>query len=90
MTGLMAGLMNVLILSIIQRSTTAEFRGRVRGVHLTMAYLFAPVGLVGGGALADLTGRNVPLVFGVCGLLAMVSVLTLFCRRATRQFLSSL
>jgi hypothetical protein len=55
-----------------------------------MAYLFAPVGLVGGGALADLTGRNVPLVFGVCGLLAMVSVLTLFCRRATRQFLSSL
>jgi DHA3 family macrolide efflux protein-like MFS transporter len=90
LTGLMAGLMNVLILSIIQRSTTAEFRGRVRGVHLTMAYLFAPVGLVGGGALADLTGRNVPLVFGVCGLLAMVSVLTLFCRRATRQFLSSL
>jgi DHA3 family macrolide efflux protein-like MFS transporter len=90
MTGLMAGLMNVLILSIIQRSTTAEFRGRVRGVHLTMAYLFAPVGLVGGGALADLTGRNVPLVFGVCGVLAMATVLSLFCRRATRQFLSSL
>jgi DHA3 family macrolide efflux protein-like MFS transporter len=90
MTGLMAGLMNVLILSIIQRSTTAEFRGRVRGVQLTMAYLFAPVGLVGGGALADLTGRNVPLVFGVCGLLAMASVLTLFSRRATRRFLRSL
>jgi DHA3 family macrolide efflux protein-like MFS transporter len=90
MTGLMAGLMNVLILSIIQRSTAAEFRGRVRGVHLTMAYLFAPVGLVGGGALADLTGRNVPLVFSVCGLLAMASVVTLFSRRATRRFLSSL
>jgi MFS family permease len=90
MTGLMAGLMNIFIVSIIQRSTSAEFRGRVGGVHVTMAYLFAPVGLVGGGALADLTGRNVPLVFAVCGVLAMASILSLFCRRATRQFLISL
>jgi MFS family permease len=88
-TGVLAGLINVLVLSIIQRQTSAEFRGRVLGLHAMMIRILLPIGLVGGGALADLTGRNVPLVYGICGALALTTVIVLAGRRTTRAFLAS-
>jgi hypothetical protein len=45
--------------------------------------------LLAGGALADLTGRNVPLVYGICGSVALASVILLAGRRGTREFLAS-
>ena len=88
-TGTLTGMINVSVMSIVQRRTSAEFRGRVIGLHATMTRVLIPVGLVGGGAIADLTGRNVPLVFGVCGALALTSVVLLGARRNTRAFLAS-
>jgi MFS family permease len=88
-TGALTGLINVLVVSIVQRTTAAEFRGRVLGLHAMMTRILVPIGLVGGGALADLTGRNVPLVYGICGLLALVTVTSLVTRRETRVFLAS-
>jgi MFS family permease len=88
-TGAMGGLINVLVVSIVQRVTAAEFRGRVLGLHTMMTRVLVPIGLVGGGALADLTGRNVPLVYGVCGLLALATVILLVTGRKTRAFLAS-
>jgi DHA3 family macrolide efflux protein-like MFS transporter len=88
-TGALSGMINVLVLSIIQRQTSVEFRGRVLGLHAMMARILVPIGLVGGGALADLTGRNVPLVYAVCGALALVNVIFLATRRTTRAFLAS-
>jgi hypothetical protein len=32
-----------------------------------MTRVLVPIGLVGGGAVADLTGRSVPVVYGICG-----------------------
>jgi hypothetical protein len=87
-TGVLAGLINVLVLSIIQRQTSVEFRGRVLGLHAMMIRILLPIGLVGG-ALADLTGRNVPLVYGICGALALTTVILLAARRTTRAFLAS-
>jgi len=88
-TGVLAGMINVLVLSIIQRRTSGEFRGRVIGLHATMTRALLPIGMVGGGAAADLAGRNVPLVYGVCGALALASVCLLAARRSTRAFLAS-
>jgi len=88
-TGALSGMINVLVLSIVQRQTSVEFRGRVLGLHAMMTRILVPIGLVGGGALADLTGRNVPLVYGVCGGLALLSVTLLASRRTTRAFLAS-
>jgi len=88
-TGVLSGMINVLVLSIVQRQTSAEFRGRVLGLHAMMTRILVPIGLVGGGALADLTGRNVPLVYGVCGALALTTVASLATRRTTRTFLAS-
>jgi hypothetical protein len=53
-----------------------------------MTRALVPIGLVGGGAIADLTGRNVPLVYGTCGSLALMSVAILAGRRSTREFLA--
>ena len=54
-----------------------------------LARALVPIGMVGGGAVADLTARNVPLVFGICGVLALFSVLLLTMRRTTRAYLAS-
>jgi DHA3 family macrolide efflux protein-like MFS transporter len=88
-TGMLAGIINVLVVSIVQRGVSAEFRGRVIALHTMMTRVLVPVGMVGGGAIADLTGRNVPLVYGVCGTLALASVVVLAARPGTRAFLAS-
>ena len=88
-TGVFSGTINVLVMSITQRRTSSEFRGRVIGLQTMMTRVLVPIGLVGGGAIADLTGRNVPLVYGICGALALVSVLLLASHRSTRAFLGT-
>jgi MFS transporter, DHA3 family, macrolide efflux protein len=86
-TGLCAGIVNVLVMSTLQRRTPANLRGRVLGLHLTLTRALVPIATLGGGVIADLTGRNVPLVFGVCGALALASVMLLVARANTRQYL---
>jgi MFS family permease len=88
-TGAMSGTVNVLVMSIIQRRTSGEFRGRVIGLQTMMTRVLVPIGLVGGGAIADYTGRNVPLVYAICGALAMASVIVLTTRQSARDFLAS-
>ena len=88
-TGVLAGIINVLVVSIVQRRAAGEFRGRVMGLHATMIRVLVPIGMVGGGAIADLTGRNVPLVYAICGgTLALTSVILLAARPTTRAFLA--
>ena len=89
LTGVLSGIVNVLVLSIEQRRTSEEFRGRVLGLHTMMTRLLQPIALLAGGALADLTGRNVSLVYGICGSVALATVILLAGRRSTREFLAS-
>jgi DHA3 family macrolide efflux protein-like MFS transporter len=89
-TGLLAGIINVLVLSIVQRRASGEYRGRVIALHTMMTRVLVPIGLVGGGAIADLTGRNVPLVYAICGgTLALTSIVLLAARPTSRAFLAS-
>jgi len=44
---------------------------------------------VGGGAIADLTRRNVPLVYAACGAIALAAAAQLVFRRSTRAFLAA-
>ncbi len=87
-TGAASGIVNVLVMSIVQRRTPMEFRGRVIGLHATMTRALVPIAMVGGGAIADLTGRNVPLVYGVGGALALGAAVLLASSRPTRDFLA--
>ena len=89
-TGVLAGTVNVLMVSIVQRRAAGEFRGRVIALQAMMTRVLVPIGMVGGGAIADLTGRNVPLVYAICGgTLALTSVILLAARPTTRAFLAS-
>jgi MFS family permease len=88
-SGGLSGIVNVLVISIIQRQTIPEFRGRVMGLNAMMTRVLVPIGMVGGGAIADATGRNVPLVYGICGILALGTVVCLASRRPARAFLAS-
>jgi DHA3 family macrolide efflux protein-like MFS transporter len=88
-TGLLTGVINVLVISTIQRRTPDAFRGRVLGLHTMMIRVLMPIGLVGGGVVADLTGRKVPVVYAVCGALALATATLLASRRTTRAFLAS-
>ena len=89
-TGVLSGIGNVLMVSIVQRRASGEFRGRVIALQTMMTRVLVPIGMVGGGAIADLTGRNVPLVYAICGgTLALTSVILLAARPTTRAFLAA-
>jgi MFS family permease len=86
--GAALGFINVYVLTMIQVATADEMRGRVMGVVLTVTGSLIPLGMVVGGIVGDLTGKNIPLVYGVCGAAALlVSLLGL--RRNLREFLAN-
>jgi MFS transporter, DHA3 family, macrolide efflux protein len=66
-TGVMSGVINVIILTILQTSTPAEIRGRVFGLMATLTGSLSPIAMGLAGIAGDLTGNNIPLIFSVCG-----------------------
>ena len=87
-SGVALGLVNVYLMSMIQTATPAEFRGRVLGVLMTMASGLTPLAMVLGGVVGDLTGKNVPLIYGACGGCSLFLTLWLGMRRDVRDFLA--
>jgi MFS family permease len=88
LSGTMLGIFNVNMMTIIQTSVTSELRGRVMGLVMTIANAASPLGMVAGGVAADLTGKNVPLIYAVCGGAIVVSVLLLGSRRPVLEYLA--
>ena len=89
-TGVLAGTINVLVISIIQRRTSGEFRGRVIGLQAMMTRVLVPIGMVGGGAIADLDRtQRAARVRDLRRPLALTSVILLAARPTTRAFLAS-
>jgi DHA3 family macrolide efflux protein-like MFS transporter len=88
LAGLATGLVNISLITMLQSSTPTELRGRVMGLLVTLATGLMPIGTAVGGILGDLTGKNVPLVFGGCAVLAIVALLGTATRRSCRAFLA--
>jgi MFS family permease len=88
LSGAMLGIFNVNMMTIIQTSVTSELRGRVMGLVMTIANAASPLGMVAGGVAADLTGKNVPLIYAICGGAIVVSVLLLGSRQPVLHFLA--
>jgi DHA3 family macrolide efflux protein-like MFS transporter len=84
--GASLGVVNVYLMSMIQMSTPDEVRGRVMGVVITLSSSLMPLGMAVGGVVGDLTGKNIPLVYAVCGGAALLATL-LGTRRNLREFL---
>lgn len=87
--GLAVGFVNVYLMAMIQTATAAEMRGRVLGVIMTLSAGLTPLAMVLGGVVGDLTGKNIPLIYGVCGACSLVLTLWLGTGRDLREFLAS-
>lgn len=86
--GAAVGFINVQFATMTQLSTPPELRGRVLGLLNTMAGGLIPIGMALGGFAGDLTNKNVPLVYAVCGALAILVVLSTTARRRSREYLA--
>ena len=89
LTGVALGIINVYTMSLVQASTPQEVRGRVLGVLMTMSAGLTPLGMVLGGVAGDLTGKNVPLIYGICAGCSLLLTLGLGFRREVRGFLTN-
>jgi len=86
--GAMLAMVNVQFISILQATTPPELRGRVMSLVTLVANGLSPIGMALGGVIGDLTGKNVPLVYALCGLTAVLFELVLMPRRSVLAFLS--
>ncbi len=87
--GVVLGFINVYLMSMIQMSTPDEVRGRVMSVLFTMSAGLMPVGMALGGVVGDLTGKNIPLIYGVCAVIALVVTVIISTGRDLRDFLAN-
>jgi MFS family permease len=88
LAGALLGIFNVNTMTIIQTSVSSELRGRVMGLVMTIANAASPLGMLTGGVAADLTGKNIPIIYGLCGGAIVVSVLILGSRLPVLNYLS--
>ncbi len=86
--GLALGIVNVNLVTIAQTSTPTEMRGRVMGLVTVLSGGLVPIGMALGGVVGDLTGKNVPLVYSVCGVLTVILILATCLRKDTREYLA--
>lgn len=87
-SGVMIGMFNIVFVTVFQVSTPSAIRGRVLGLASTMSMAVAPIGMALGGVVGDLTGKNVPLIYAVCGGLVALTALVLGTREGLRDYLS--
>jgi MFS transporter, DHA3 family, macrolide efflux protein len=86
--GVALGVINVYLMSMVQMATPGELRGRVLSVIMLLTGGLMPIGMGVGGIVGDLTGKNIPLVYGVSGGLALLVACSVFVRRDLREFLA--
>lgn len=89
LVGLGLGIINVYFLTFLQTATPREVRGRVMSVVMTLSGGLMPVGMVAGGVAGDLTGKDVPLIYGVCGILGVLVAAAVFVRPDLRKLLAA-
>lgn len=86
--GAAIGLINVNVMTSLQANTPGELRGRVMALVGTLAGAVTPIGMALGGIAGDLTGKNVPLVYGCCAVASFLFTLLTLNRPGTREFLA--
>ncbi len=86
--GVGLGMVNVFVITLLQLGTPGEMRGRVLSLAMALSQAAMPLGMALGGIAGDLTGKDVGLLFGVCGGAATLLSLGAATRPAFRRFLS--
>lgn len=87
-SGLLGGIFNINVMTILQVASPSEIRGRVFGLLTTLSMGLAPISMGLSGIVADLLDHNIPMIFLGCGLLMALLTLFVSLNRHFRQFLA--
>ena len=86
--GAMDGFIVLKLLTTLQLATPTEIRGRVFGLLMTITRGLSPLAMGLTGFVADMTHRNIPLIYVVCGAVATLLASNVAVRRECRDFLA--
>jgi MFS family permease len=86
--GVTGAVFNVGVVTVLQRRTPDEFRGRVFGLVQTLAMATTPLAMLLAGLFADATGRDARLVFAGCGVAMVVVTACAALHRPLRDYLN--
>lgn len=84
--GLLTGLLNIVVLSLVQLATPPAYRGRVLGILISLSGAATPLGMITGGMVGDVLA--VETVFLAVAALGMLYVTAMVSRRPLREFLA--
>jgi hypothetical protein len=87
--GALTAVINVFLLTVFQVTTPPNLRGRVMALVIALTGAAAPLGMGLGGLLGDLTGKDVPQIYGLCGGLALIWTVATAVRTPVRAFLTA-
>jgi MFS family permease len=86
--GTLNGIFNITIITLLQKTTPSEIRGRVFGLLGTISSALAPIAMGLAGAVADLVNKNIPLIYISCGAILVVIDIIISLNKEYRHFLS--
>ena len=86
--GVMGGLINVQVMTLLQTAAPPELRGRVQSLATTASAGVMPVGMALAGILFDLSGGNFWLIIGLPGLAMLAVSCAALLSRHYRSFLA--
>jgi len=80
---------NVLTISVVQRHSTGEIRGRVVGLLGTMVSVVSPVAMGLSGFVFEWVGKSIPIIYSSTGIIFLVLSLYIFISPTYRNFFMS-
>jgi MFS family permease len=89
LAGATGGYVTVNVTTLVQKSTPQVMRGRVFGLLATMSGAITPIAMGISGIVADLTGKNIALIYGVCALALMLLAALIGLNKEIRAFLAT-
>ena len=79
MTGLGLGIFNLQVMTLFQKKTPTQLRGRVMSLLMTMSSGLLPIGLLVGGGLGALTNNDTQFIFSLSSVsIVILSIFTMF------------
>lgn len=86
--GMIDGIFNIIIVTLLQKTTRSEIRGRVFGLLNTLSLALFPIAMGLAGIVADLVNKNIPLIYTSCGFILVILSIILSMNKDFRNFIS--
>lgn len=86
--GFTSGYVSVNIAVTLQITTPSEIRGRVMALLATLVGSLMPIGMGLGGYIGDLFDKNIPLIFGSCGVIMAILTIIAAMNKNFRDYLA--